>query len=64
MAQLEGKKSRCSEVTTITNRSHHIPMLMKIEATHITYTFRRANRVQKMFGTTQLQKTISQKIGM
>ena len=45
-------------------RSHHIPMLMKIDATHITYTLRRANRDQKMFGTTQLQNTISQKIGM
>ena len=48
----------------MTNRSHHIPTLMRIDATHITYTFLRGQRNQKMFGTTTLQVTISQKIGM
>src|SRR5512138_3751047 len=35
MAQLEGRKSRCSDVTMITNRSNHIPTLIRIDNTKI-----------------------------
>ena len=31
ITQLEGRKSRCKEVTTITNRSNHIPIFTNIE---------------------------------
>ena len=48
----------------MTNRSHHMPTLMRMEAIHITYTLVRPHFDQKMFGRITLQNTISQKIGM
>ena len=32
----DGRKSRCSDVTMMTKRSNHMPMLMRIETTNIT----------------------------
>ena len=32
IAQFDGRKSRCSEVTMMTNRSNHMPTLTRIES--------------------------------
>ena len=42
------------------NRSHHMPTLIRIAAIQITGRLVRARLDQKICGTTQLQKIISQ----
>src|ERR1700756_2799691 len=39
IAQLEGMKSRCSDVSMITKRSNHMPILTTIDKTHDTGIF-------------------------
>ena len=41
-------------------RSHHMPMLIRIDATHITGMLVRHRLDQKICGTTTLQKIIVQ----
>src|SRR5262245_346840 len=63
MAQLDGRKSRWSEVTMMMKRSHHIPTLIKTDATHIAARFVRTRRDQNSCGTATLQNIMSQKTG-
>ena len=60
MTQLDGRKSRCSEVTMITKRSNHMPMLTKIESTKSQASDERTFLNQKSCGTSTLQVTIVQ----
>src|SRR6185369_16651008 len=53
--QDEGRKSRCSDVTMITNRSNHMPMLMTIDRTNRTGMLVRAFLNQKSCGLITLQ---------
>jgi hypothetical protein len=56
----DGRKSWCSEVTMITKRSNHIPMLTKIEITNSATTLSRSFLNQKSCGTSTLQLIIVQ----
>src|SRR5688572_32955621 len=56
----EGRKSRCSDVTMITNRSNHMPMLMTIETTKRIGMLVRAFLNQKIWGLITLQLTMIQ----
>src|SRR6476646_9134500 len=56
----EGKKSRCSEVTMMTKRSNHMPMLMKMLITNITGMLVRSFFDQKSWGEITLQVIIDQ----
>ena len=58
MSQAAGRKSRWSEVTMMTNRSHHIPMFTKMLAMNITGMFVRAHLNQKIWGVSTLQNSI------
>ena len=58
--QLEGRKSRCSDVTTITNRSNHIPTLTKIAIMNETQSDVRSFLNQNNCGVTTLQVNIVQ----
>ena len=60
MAQLEGRKSRCSDVTMMTKRSNHMPTLTSIEMTNTTGSVRRTLRNQNNCGTPTLQATMIQ----
>jgi hypothetical protein len=53
--QDDGRKSRCSDVTMITNRSNHMPMLMTIDATKRIGMLVRARLDQKICGVITLQ---------
>ncbi len=59
-AQLDGVKSRQSEVTIITNRSNHIPMFTKIQTTTIIHGVVRIFLNQKTCGIKTLQLTMIQ----
>ena len=59
-AQLDGRKSRLSELTVITNRSNHMPMLTKIVTIHIAQGVQRIYLNQKTCGLITLQLTIIQ----
>jgi hypothetical protein len=60
MPHEDGKKSRLSDVTMMTKRSNHIPMLMMIETTNITGMFVRIFLNQKICGERTLQEIIVQ----
>ena len=55
MAQLEGMKSRCNEVTMMLKRSNHIPTFTSTAPTQSVQTFRRAHLNQYICGTITLQ---------
>ena len=58
--QLDGRKSRCSEVTMMTKRSNHIPTLTRSEMPKSAGTEARTRRDQRVCGTRRLQVTIVQ----
>ena len=58
--QDDGKKSRLSDVTVITNRSNHIPMFTKIETIHIATKLVRNHLNQNNCGEITLHVTMIQ----
>src|SRR5215467_11920579 len=56
----EGRKSRCSDVTMITKRSNHIPMLTTIDRTNSAGMLVRIRLDQKNCGLMTLQLIIVQ----
>jgi hypothetical protein len=60
MAQLDGKKSRWSEVTIMTNRSNHMPMFIRIERTKIAGMDVLTRLDQNSCGTMALHATMVQ----
>src|SRR5262249_32828135 len=60
IAQLEGKKSRWRETTTITNRSDHIPTFTSIETIQVATTLVRIFLAQNTCGARTLQKISNQ----
>src|SRR6478736_5506918 len=58
IAQLEGRKSRCSEVTIMTNRSNHIPTSTHSATAMVQKRLVRAFLNQKTCGLTTLQNII------
>ena len=60
LPQLEGRKSRVSEVTAITKRSNHMPMFTKIDTTKSTAGLRRNFRIQNSWGLITLHETMIQ----
>ena len=59
-AQLDGRKSRSSELTMMMNRSNHMPTLMKSEMTNTTSSVRRTRANQNSWGTSTLHPTMIQ----
>src|SRR5215813_1355845 len=57
----DGLKLLVREPAIITNRSSHIPMLMKIEMTHSAARFTRIRGENSSSGIRQLHSTITQK---
>src|ERR1019366_464449 len=51
----DGMKSRCSDVTMMTKRSNHMPMLIMMETTNMTAMFVRIFLNQKSCGMKTLQ---------
>ena len=62
MPQEEGRKSRCTEETMITNRSSHMPTLGKSTMPNANHGLRRTLRNQNAWGTTQLQNIIASQV--
>src|ERR1043165_3485736 len=60
MPHEEGRKSRCRLVTTITNRSSHIPILTITEIIHSKTKFARTFLNQRNWGVNPLQKISAQ----
>jgi len=60
MAQLEGRKSRCSDVAIITNRSNHIPIFTITHRTNVHAILLRIVFDQKSWGVMTLQVIITQ----
>src|SRR5687767_4689163 len=58
--QDEGRKSRCSDVVMITNRSNHMPMLMMIDMVNRIGMLVRAFLDQNTWGLITLQETMIQ----
>src|SRR5437763_326906 len=58
--QLDGRKSRDSDVTMITKRSNHMPMLAKNAAMKTTSRLVRIDLNHRICGATALQKIITQ----
>src|SRR5690242_18907579 len=58
IAQLDGRKSRCKDVTMITNRSNHIPTLMRIDKTKMAGIQVRSFLIQKSWETRALHPDI------
>src|SRR6185436_9153716 len=58
--QLDGRKSRCSEVTMITKRSNHMPTLTSRETAKSTGTEVRSRFDHRSWGTKRLQVIIVQ----
>ncbi len=58
--QLDGKKSRVSEVTMISNRSNHIPMFANIATVNTTARFVRIFLIHRICGEIALQKIMIQ----
>src|SRR5258708_371146 len=58
-----GRKSLCSEITTITNRSSHIPTFTTSASTNTVCGLTRTRRDQSSCGTTMLQKSSAQYAG-
>ena len=58
--QLAGRKSRCNEMTTITNRSNHIPMFTKIVTIHMRIVLVRNVFDQNNCGEITLHRNIVQ----
>ena len=57
---MDGRCPRCSDITMITKRSHHIPTLISSDSTQTSGTLRRTRRDQKNWVTTTLQNIITQ----
>ena len=60
MSQLEGRKSRCRLVTTMTKRSNHMPTLTRTTIGYMSSTVRRTFRIQRSWGKPTLQATMIQ----
>lgn len=60
IAQEDGRKSLCSDVTMITNRSNHIPMFTKIEMMKVAVRLLLMLLNQKSCGVITLQVIIDQ----
>src|SRR5580704_6534420 len=58
--QADGRKSRCNEITKITNRSNHMPALAHIETKKTMVQFLRKARTHISCGITTLQANIVQ----
>src|SRR4029077_12497840 len=58
--QLDGRKSRESDVTMMTKRSNHIPTLTQAATPKMTQGLLRARRDQNTWGAATLQDTIVQ----
>src|SRR4051794_7348421 len=58
--QLEGRKSRESDVTMMTKRSNHMPMLAKVATMKTMIRFVRAFFDQRISGAKALQKSMIQ----
>ena len=59
MPQLDGRKSRAMEVTMMTKRSNHMPILTNWQMMNTQIRFRRQKRNQKNCGEITLQVIIA-----